>query len=365
MLTHSAQEQKGLTLDQVVMLIQNHVPTNRILQHLEDRGVAFELDEHALRRLKEARAPEEVISAVKRKGALYTTEEQRKRQQADARRREAEQRRVAEEAKRRKDREKTIVEEARRQEEEKGRLEETRITEAAKREKEKAAKRQIEETRGEKQSRNNLDEEKKLPKEATERSEAIHSMPSAQPAADIAPAPPCFVGLRLRFQLDDGRAFFRRFSAGEAGHCVVSVGTSSYYYQDWVLIKIVSADGKAITQPSLMYPFIGQKWLDFPLRVGKKWEQRWRAKRSQNIINYYNIFTVVAIEEMTVRAGTYRAFKIKQQQHNERSWGVRYFWYAPAVGYYIKRRRSPVESTDPNYWSTVRDFELVSVFAIK
>jgi flagellar biosynthesis GTPase FlhF len=100
-----AQPQKVFTLNDISDLIKNGVTPNRIAQLVEEHGVGFELDDRALRRLKQDGANETVLAAVKKMSARYTEERQRIRQQEEetkrmreeeARRREAEKRRADE-----------------------------------------------------------------------------------------------------------------------------------------------------------------------------------------------------------------------------------------------------------------------------
>jgi hypothetical protein len=97
-----AQPKKGLTLDDISDLIRNGVRPNRIAQLVEERGVAFELDDRALRRLKQDGANDAVLAAVKKMSATYVEGSQQiRRQQEDEARRKRE-----EEAKRRADEQK-------------------------------------------------------------------------------------------------------------------------------------------------------------------------------------------------------------------------------------------------------------------
>jgi hypothetical protein len=182
-----------------------------------------------------------------------------------------------------------------------------------------------------------------------------------------ASAPPCFVGQKLEFRYDDGGSFSRVIASREGDLCVVDTATKSYYDKDWVLIKVIERDGQTITSARPTNPDIGEKWLPFPLTVGKTWKTQVQGPSAERgrITTYNNQFTVLAYEEITVPAGTFKTFKIKHDQENFRSgsrrWGSRYFWYAPEVGYYIKRYWAVNESVDKYFWQTVRDYELVSM----
>ena len=92
----SAQERRGLTLDGIILLMRAGTSSARVSQLIEKHGVAFELDEEALRRLRENQASEAVLSAVKKMAAQYAEEQQRQRREAAAK---AEQERQEKEAK--------------------------------------------------------------------------------------------------------------------------------------------------------------------------------------------------------------------------------------------------------------------------
>jgi hypothetical protein len=69
-----AQPKKGFTLNDIRDLTKNGVSPNRIAQLVEERGVEFELDDRALRRLKQDGANDRVLSAVKKMSARYVEE---------------------------------------------------------------------------------------------------------------------------------------------------------------------------------------------------------------------------------------------------------------------------------------------------
>jgi hypothetical protein len=95
--------QKVLTLNDISDLIKSGVGPNRIAQLVEKHGVGFEMDDRALRRLKQDGANETVLSAVKKMSARYAEGNQqiRRQQEEEARRRrEEEAKRRAEEQKR-------------------------------------------------------------------------------------------------------------------------------------------------------------------------------------------------------------------------------------------------------------------------
>ncbi|MBI2175011.1 MAG: caspase family protein [Candidatus Omnitrophica bacterium] len=208
-----------------------------------------------------------------------------------------------------------------------------------------------------------LAKQKAQPEQPPRKAEAEKSQVALLKKPPMAPSPPCTVGLVLQFQYEDGRRFTRIITSREGELCVIGVQKRSYYDKDWVLVKIVEQDGNVISTPRPEDPLIGDKWMPFPLEVGKTWEREFDglSGRTKRPIHYSNYYTVLSHEEIKVPAGTFQGFKIKLHQVvSQKSWGVRYFWYSPEVGYYVKMKNSPDESSSAGYW-VLRDYELVSV----
>jgi hypothetical protein len=131
-----AQDRTALTLNQISDLLKNSVSSTRIAQLVEQRGVSFELNEAALRRLRADGADDFVLSTVKKMAARYAEEERKKRldteaavekkkqeeaKQAEVKRKAQEQAKQGEVAKRRADefsRQKSVEEGKRRVQEE-------------------------------------------------------------------------------------------------------------------------------------------------------------------------------------------------------------------------------------------------------
>jgi hypothetical protein len=79
-----AQDRKPFSLNDISDLVKNVVSPNRIAKLVEDRGIGFEADERALRRLSQVGANETVLSAIKRMSGQYTEEKQRLKAEAAA-----------------------------------------------------------------------------------------------------------------------------------------------------------------------------------------------------------------------------------------------------------------------------------------
>lgn len=98
----------------------------------------------------------------------------------------------------------------------------------------------------------------------------------------------------------------------------------------------------------------GFKLLDFPLRVGKEWSHELYISDQAGVMRpYFNQFKVEAYEELTVKAGTFKAFRISWYQDARTpgvSWSGRLnMWWSPEVRGFVKRS---------GQW--MRDFELES-----
>jgi hypothetical protein len=83
----------------------------------------------------------------------------------------------------------------------------------------------------------------------------------------------------------------------------------------------------------------GLRTLDFPLRVGKTWDHNLdMSSASGPTYSYTNHFTVEAYELVTVPAGTFKAFRIRQDQENltsrRRYTGLT--WWSPDVRWVVK-----------------------------
>ncbi len=178
--------------------------------------------------------------------------------------------------------------------------------------------------------------------------------------ASSAVAPPCTVGLQHTFEYKSNRKFTRTVSKQVGELCVV--GNSSFDKQ-WVLVKLIAADGREITSPDIQFPRIGKEWLSFPLVVGKEWQyaMRTRPQISANVKSYIDWYKVVSTDRITVRAGTFDTYKIKWEQRQGSGLGVRYFWYSPDAEYYVKHQYARDESTPSDFWVDIEDYELVSI----
>jgi hypothetical protein len=132
---------------------------------------------------------------------------------------------------------------------------------------------------------------------------------------------------------------------------------SCRYYRDvnGTIVKVADATGGY--RPGDM----GWKFLDFPLRVGKEWSFRLSGvSGSGAVAEYLNQFKVETYEEVTVKAGVFKAFRIQHYQKslsaNNTFSGYATYWFAPEAKTIIKR----VAKTTGSGRSWGRDWELES-----
>ncbi len=124
------------------------------------------------------------------------------------------------------------------------------------------------------------------------------------------------------------------------------------YYRDrnYATVRVLDANGRSTGG------YVGMKLLDFPLKVGKKWDQTTTLREVSTglLRTASNSFSIVAFEEVTVTAGIFRAFKIRLFQHYlDTPWsGSCDMWWSPDVKNFIKRSVYTIKWFD--------DFELVS-----
>jgi hypothetical protein len=106
---------------------------------------------------------------------------------------------------------------------------------------------------------------------------------------------------------------------------------------------------------------LGAQYLSFPLRVGKEWEQTVNLRSGDGrIYPYRNRFRVDAFEEVSVKAGKFKAFRISQRQQNlQTQWtGIATSWWSPDVRWWIKFE--PLRGTGLSAGGSAREVELAS-----
>jgi hypothetical protein len=118
------------------------------------------------------------------------------------------------------------------------------------------------------------------------------------------------------------------------------------------VVRVIDAEGKPVE-----YPLSGLRLLDFPLRVGKEWTQDLVLPQLSNgrMTPYSNTFKVEGYEEVSTKAGAFKAFRISWRQENRGPYGWRgtlEMWWSPEVRAFVKR------AVYTPGW--VRDFDLES-----
>ena len=100
-----------------------------------------------------------------------------------------------------------------------------------------------------------------------------------------------------------------------------------YYNNRYQRIKLINAEkGSAVKIPKPP-----AKTLEFPLFVGKKWNDEFDAWDRGNILHNSNEYIVDKYERINTKAGSFKAFKIiKLRSIPEKSWkGKVEYWYSP------------------------------------
>ena len=101
-------------------------------------------------------------------------------------------------------------------------------------------------------------------------------------------------------------------------------------------------------------------YYDSPLYVGKKWAKMFSGQDTAGgAIDYLHEFKILSFEDVTVPAGTFKAFKIEfiRKEINRFTALKFHIWYSPEVKNIIKYSNIGVEGI----WRiTLQDFELIS-----
>lgn len=99
----------------------------------------------------------------------------------------------------------------------------------------------------------------------------------------------------------------------------------------------IDSEGKKVSSESVWFYGI---YCDFPVYVGKKWAKMVSGKDDRGrSIDYLHEFKVLSLEEVTVPAGTFKAFKIefsKRIATRTTDFYRNYVWYSPEVKTIIK-----------------------------
>jgi hypothetical protein len=111
-------------------------------------------------------------------------------------------------------------------------------------------------------------------------------------------------------------------------------------------------------------PYEGRnkRLLNFPLNIGKSWNDKYTIGGKAGSQEYIETFTVLGWEDIVIQAGKFKAVKLeyKQARTEEKAGrkpkeGKTWYWYSPDVKYMIKCQ---YEKSD--YWDALYDWELTS-----
>jgi hypothetical protein len=119
----------------------------------------------------------------------------------------------------------------------------------------------------------------------------------------------------------------------------------AYYDKNLVLLKIEREPGQPADTATLGFVPAGPdfKFWDFPLTVGKTWNFSGAGLFRNNRANYSYVNTLEGYEDVTTKAGTFKAFKLRRdvtiQMGDSRggrpSW-TEMNWFAPAAKSTVK-----------------------------
>ncbi len=134
-----------------------------------------------------------------------------------------------------------------------------------------------------------------------------------------------------------------------------------HYDKNLVLLKIEQENGQPVDIVRLGFVPLGAEWKfwDFPLTVGKTWNFNAPGFFRGTRVNFSYVNTVEGHEDVTTKAGTFKAFKLRRDVTTRtidtgsggRSTWTEMIWFAPAV-------KSAVKFTTTN--ANGRDWELAS-----
>jgi len=78
-------------------------------------------------------------------------------------------------------------------------------------------------------------------------------------------------------------------------------------------------------------------YIFFPLKIGEERTYKQTTTTPKGTQNYTNVVTVEGAEQITVPAGTFKAFRIRVRKSNDTGWSGTYrLWYAPDVKYFVR-----------------------------
>ena len=164
-----------------------------------------------------------------------------------------------------------------------------------------------------------------------------------------------------RFMYDDKREWQYTVESTDGNFYVVEdrygMNKPCFDKKTLALVSYIKSDGSKLkpSNPSIFY-------CEFPLYVGKKWKKSYTTipDRGQLAVNYLNEYRIMSYEDISVPAGTFKAFKVEMNQTNYAGGsGKAYIWYSPGARFVVK-----VSFEKINYWTYSQGFQLIS-FQVK
>jgi len=166
----------------------------------------------------------------------------------------------------------------------------------------------------------------------------VHHAPAAEGV--VAEAPTFKVGDEWRFTGGTFPGVHR--VVGSEGDYVITEFTGftrcegCRYFRDRNLTVHKVLDAKGEPWPEAV---LGEQRLDFPLHVGREWTQNIELRGPGGRLQpFVNRFKVEAHEEVSVKAGKFKAFRITQFQENRATGGrgEGTSWWSPDVRWWVK-----------------------------
>ena len=154
-----------------------------------------------------------------------------------------------------------------------------------------------------------------------------------------------------------------------SGAAQVTQTSTEHVWQGKLVRALVSAQGAILVDSDGAWPaqlapdgkpifsWIPPIGFDFPLAVGKTWTRSYRVTlyATHQSFAFESTWKVVAYEDLTVPAGTFKAFKISMSTNSEQE---NTYWFVPQLGINAKQiwRREARSRFGPG----TRELELVS-----
>jgi hypothetical protein len=372
------QARKALAVNELSELIRSGVSSTRVARLVDEHGVAFELDERTLQRLKQDGATEPVLSAVKRMSVRYTEERQQKikeqaeaakrQQQEEAKRKQEEKVRADEEKHyqaelarqkqetqqrlneikqrhqeeaRRKEEELKRAEEQKRQQaeaekarqEELRRQEETRIAEEKRRVEEEARRVEAERRKEEANARSvqkKIEEEQRRAKAQSWMLDVMRNGNTSEPTYRDGEF--WVFNVIENFTVYDSRALKGLYQ-------LRYVDTRFQIFKDKQIVGINEAQIGILLAMVGRGSYMGGQYLKFPLSMGQKWSLDYQsAVRGSRTVTSWNAETTVKdVESITMPAGKLWAFKIIREAWSHRGTRATFtYHYSPQTKSIVK-----------------------------